>query len=305
VRGLARRDFLLTSGAFVAGTSLGLVASRHWLLRYTEPGKQYVLQQKQANLTRRLLSPEGRLIPVSFQGSLGALVDAGVIDPEKLNRLYAQRNARIPDWLDTALRSTSPEPMRISPGSAPFLLNVLWALGLSNRTEFNRRSPLQGENLPRFASTAGWVLGREPNGAAYFNSVPAVRLTGSQDRLVLEMAEGIYRPCCDNSTFFQDCNHGSAMLGLLELGASQGAEEGALWNLALVANIHWFPDNYLKIALYFEEVEGRAFGEVDAKKVLSRGFSAASGFNTNVLMRLVEGGLLPHSRGRDSAGCSV
>ena len=47
-------------------------------------------------------------------------------------------------------------------------------------------------------------------------------LTPEQQALVEKVSKGIYRPCCGNSVYFPDCNHGMAMLGLLELMASQG-----------------------------------------------------------------------------------
>ena len=42
----------------------------------------------------------------------------------------------------------------------------------------------------------------------------------------------VYRPCCDNATHFPDCNHGMAMLGLLELMAAQGASEEEMFAAA-------------------------------------------------------------------------
>jgi hypothetical protein len=44
-----------------------------------------------------------------------------------------------------------------------------------------------------------------------------IPLTAEQQALVEEVAAEIYRPCCNNSTLFPDCNHGMAMLGFLEL----------------------------------------------------------------------------------------
>lgn len=40
---------------------------------------------------------------------------------------------------------------------------------------------------------------------------------------VEEVAAAVYRPCCNNHTPFPGCNHGMAMLGLLELMAPQRA----------------------------------------------------------------------------------
>src|SRR3546814_19376416 len=91
---------------------------------------------------------------------------------------------------------------------------------------------MNGDSLYNFASTGGWTLGKEQNGGAYFNKFRIVELTPEQVALVTQVAKSTYRPCCNNSTFFQDCNHGSALLGLLHLGASQGLTENELYQAA-------------------------------------------------------------------------
>jgi hypothetical protein len=40
-----------------------------------------------------------------------------------------------------------------------------------------------------------------------------------QQKRLEEVTIGVFRPCCDNPHAFPDCNHGMAMLGLLELMA--------------------------------------------------------------------------------------
>jgi hypothetical protein len=302
---ISRREFLLSSSGFVVGASVAFVGSRYWLLNYTEPGKEYVLRQKQGRLRRALVSKEGKTIPVSFQSSVTKLTQEGVIDLKKWNTLYSTRSQKVPDQIKKALSSYSQDPIRFNTVSAPFLLNILWALGISNQTKFNDRSPLQGKSLPRYASTGGWVLGNNKDGATYFNQVANVPLNAKQERLVLEVAKNIYRPCCNNSTFFQDCNHGSAMLGLLELGASQGQEEEDLYAIALTANTYWFPETYLQMALYFEEIEGKSHNALPSRKLLSRELSSASGFKSNILRKLAQRNLLPGAKGGVSKGCSV
>ena len=305
-RPFSRRDFLVSLSSFVAGASIGFVGSRYWLFNYTEPGKQYLLQRKEEDLARRLMPPEGKAVSIVFKDALKKLVEAGVIDLEKWNTLYSKRRMEAPDWIATALLSHSEHPIHFDEISAPFLLNLLWALGISNKTRFNERSPLRGKRLPNFASTGGWKLGREQNGAAYFNQVSNVLLNEEQEQLVFEMAKGIYRPCCNNSTFFQDCNHGSAMLGLLELGASQGKREAELYSIALTANTYWFPESYVAIAHYFEDIEvNRRLKDVPPRELLSSLFSSARGFKINVLSNL-ERKILPGSKRRGSSGrCSA
>jgi len=93
----------------------------------------------------------------------------------------------------------------------------------------------------------------------------------------VRIAKSTYRPCCDNPTFFQDCNHGSALLGLLALGASQGLSEEELYREALAFNSFWFPRNYIRNALYMKAVQRQEWNDVDAKLLMGREFSSASG----------------------------
>lgn len=111
-------------------------------------------------------------------------------------------------------------------------------------------------------------------------------MTAHQQAMVLAVARATYRPCCNNSTLFQDCNHGSALLGLLELAASQGATMKGLYGLGLTANSYWFPDNYPKTALYFSHFHRQSWRDIDQKLILSAAYSSGSGWETNVNSRL-------------------
>ena len=42
------------------------------------------------------------------------------------------------------------------------------------------------------------------------------------------------------------------MLGLLEIMASQGANEQTMYKTALIVNSYWFPDTYKTIKIYME-----------------------------------------------------
>jgi hypothetical protein len=200
----------------------------------------------------------------------------GVIDASKFKQLYGDRGG-LPPELQDVLTSPSEQPVHLTRQSANFYVNLLWPLGLSNFMAANERSPVKGESLFNFASTGGWTLGREANGGQYFNKMRAVELTPEQEALAVRVAESTYRPCCDNSTFFQDCNHGSALLGAFELGASQGLTEDELYREAVAFNSFWFPSNYIQIALYFKAVKGVDWANVDPKTVMGKDFSTASG----------------------------
>jgi hypothetical protein len=68
-----------------------------------------------------------------------------------------------------------------------------------------------------------------------------------------------------------------AMLGLLELMASQGAAEEEMWQAALAANSYWFPDTYLTVASYFKE-RGALWKDVSPEEALGFNYSSAQGF---------------------------
>ena len=92
-------------------------------------------------------------------------------------------------------------------------------------------------------------------------------LTPEQQTLVEKVAKNIYRPCCDNSTYFPDCNHGMAMLGLLELMASRGVSEADMYKFTLEVNTLWFPSQYAAIKTLFVS-KNIDWNTVDPKKIL-------------------------------------
>lgn len=251
-----------------------------------------------------VLPSRGDRTTVVFGDSLLRLVRAGAIDPEKFSALYAARGG-LPDWLRPLFESASSEPILISEATAPYLLNLLWPLGLATKTRFNADSPLSGKRLATFASTAGWRLGRAGTGAAYFNRVATLQLSAEQEARVLEVARKTFRPCCNNSAFFQDCNHGSAMLGLLELGAAQDLSERDLYDLAKTANGYWYPAQYVEMALLFATVKDTPWKDVDPATAVGARFASASGWGANVHRPLLQTGLLGQAPGQPQVGCSA
>lgn len=233
--------------------------------------------------------------------SLVRLVRAQVLVPEKLHAIYAQRGG-IPRELEAALTSPMLEPIVLTRGNAALYVNLLWPVGLANRMRANDNSPINGRMRFGFASVGGWTLGAAPNGGFDFNHHEIVALTPQQDARAAQVARATYRPCCDNSTFFQDCNHGSALLGLLALGAAQGLNEDDLYREALAFNAHWFPDQYRLTAAFFRGATKREWAQLDPRVVLSAKFSSASGWRANVAGRGEAGG----SRAAPSGpGCSA
>ena len=278
-------------GAFAA-TRVGAypLAPSPTPLRFSEPTPDVFAQ---------VAPRSGIATGVTFSDSIAKLAAAGVIDPDKY-RGYA---GALPDWIDRALVTRSDEPIVFSRHTAPHLLVLLWAVGLANKAAFNAKSPIATLRIPGFASTGGWSLGREESGYVYFNSVEAVSLTTPQQAAVLEVATTTYRPCCDNSTFFQDCNHGSAMLGLLQIAASQGASTKDLYRIGLAANSYWFSENYAKTALYFAHFHLVTWRGLDPSLVLSGQLSSASGWAKNIDEPLRRAGLRLPGASDDQQGC--
>lgn len=250
-----------------------------------------------------VLPEAGYTSRVALRDAVLKLIEHGAIDPQKFATTYGSRGG-LPAELRYLIRWPSHLPIRLTRENAALYVNILWPLGLANHMNANDRSPLNGPSLSTFASTGGWNLGKAETGGDYFNKLAIVELTPEQEALVTRVAENAYRPCCGNSTFFQDCNHGSALLGLLELGAAQGLSEGELFREAVAFNSFWFPDTYVRTALYFKAVEGKDWVDVDPRIVMSASYSALRPWQTNVQTALAGiPNLIPEEQG--GAGCGT
>lgn len=250
----------------------------------------------------KVLPEQGFQSRIALRDSAVKLVKAGVIDRAKFEALYEDRGS-LPAELKTALDQSSDVPILLTRENANYYVNLLWPLGLANFMSTNKDSPVNGKSLFNFASTGGWNLGNEENGGAYFNKFPIVPLTSEQEALVTKIAQNTYRPCCNNSTFFQDCNHGSALLGLLQIGASQSLTAEELYREALAFNAFWFPHNYIQTALYFKAVKGIEWENIDPKLALGKDYSTISGWSGTVAKEVASRGLVSQTQG--GAGCGV
>lgn len=256
----------------------------------------------QSSPTPGALLPAGHTSRITLRDAGLKLAQKGVMDQEKVAALYGGAE-QIPVEIQEVLSSHQSSPMHVTHDNAGHYLNVLWAVGLANQMAANEASPVNGDNRYRLASTGGWTLGKAENGGEYFNQYPIVFLTPEQEELVVRLAKQMYRPCCNNHTFFQDCNHGSALLGLLQLGVTQGLSEAELYREALAFNALWFPQQYAELAVYFSEIEGILWPEVDPKIALSAPYSSSQGWQQNVHAVLQERSLLPQVQ--SSSGCGV
>lgn len=232
------------------------------------------LNYKQA--TDAILPRDGYQTKLVLGGIIPKMIAGGIIDRQKLQQYY-DRQGGLPAGMMAMMDQPSSQPLKVDSDNASWLLNLLWPIGLSNRMIINKQSLIAGPYLNYFASTGGWLLGKENNGGAYFNKYNLIPLTIAQEQRVRIIAETIYRPCCDNSTFFQDCNHGSAALALIELGVSQGLSDSQIYRTVLQFNSFWFPHEYSILAVYFKQIQNLNWDNVNPKTVLSYQYSSLSG----------------------------
>ena len=260
-----------------------------------------------AKLQAAVLPENGAVLPIVW-GDLGKkLVETGVIDSEKFEKVYENRGG-LSEEDKRLLYGLDNVNLEINEENSGLLLNLLWALGLGNKNEILEKGPMADRPatevaLPsdsksqvpngtvpkardikdqryggadKFASTGGWTLAKG-NSMDHYSKHSFVVLTAEQQAVVERVSKNIYRPCCDNSTYFPDCNHGMAMLGLVELMASQNISEKDMYKYALQVNSLWFPDTYLNIAKYLK-VKKIGWDKTDPKELLGANFSSASGY---------------------------
>jgi len=241
--------------------------------------KDLVINSNSSDVSKaEVLPKDGVILPVTW-GSIGKqMVEKGVIDAEKFESIYANRGG-LSEEEKTLLYGEGNGNIKITPENAGVILNLTWAFGLSNRNPILEEGPMMDPRYGGaggFASTGGWSVSKGSS-MDHYSKYQFVVLTEEQQNLVEKVSKNIYRPCCGNSTYFPDCNHGMAMLGLLELMASGGGTEEEMYKNALVVNSYWFPETYLTIEKYFEK-RGVAWSQVDAKEVLGELYSSGAGY---------------------------
>lgn len=216
-------------------------------------------------LKQEVLPQKGYATQLKWKDILKKLVEAGAIDRQK----YAEEAA----YLDADPESN----MQINEANAHFMVNTLWALGLTNKSKVLDEGLMRtsGTDTANFASTGGWTLGSK-GAMELYSSTPIIPLTDGQQDLVKKIADNVFRPCCNNATSFPDCNHGMAALGYIEWALYNGLSENQIYKDLLVLNSFWFPQNYVEMAVYFDK-QGIKWKDVDPKLALSSGYSSAQG----------------------------
>ncbi len=275
-----KRDYVLPASILISV----LVLSGTWIYTANLEGGKAGIGARQnatqaADALAEAVAPSGGVTLPARWGDLGEqLVKAGVIDETQFKAIYAQRGGLTADE-QALLDAPNNGNLTITPQNAGVVLNLLWAFGLGNKNPILENGPMQDPQYGgagRFASTGGWTIAAG-NAMSHYSQHQFATLTADQQAVVEKISKNIYRLCCGNSTYFPDCNHGMAMLGLLELMASQGATEDQMYQAALAANSYWFPDQYRTLAQYFES-KGVPWSSVDPRAVLGQQYSSAQGY---------------------------
>ena len=248
----------------------------------------------------RVIPSKGVELPVTWSDLGKQMVETGAIDAGKMAALYQNRGG-FPAEYRKLLEQGGNGKLMMTRENAPYLLNLLWALGLANKNAIlEDKTEMMNPNYGgagNFASTGGWTIAKG-DAMEHYNMHSFITLTTEQQRLVDKIARKIFRPCCGNSAHFPDCNHGMAMLGLLELMASQGVSEADMYKAALAVNSYWFPDTYLTIAMYMQS-KNVAWEDVSPKEMLGADYSSGAGFQ-NISSQVN----VPSGTGGDG-GCGV
>jgi hypothetical protein len=232
-------------------------------------------------VTESVIPKKGIKTKIVFGDAIVKLVSLGVIDKQKIEDIYKSRGGLSKVQKDM-LEKPNTEPLTINADNAQWLVNMLWPIGLANKMEINKQSPLNGANVNNYASTGGWTLGKEASGGAYFNKFDIIPLNADQQKHAKFLAEKIYRPCCDASSFFQDCNHGSAAMAIIELGIAQKLSDEEIFKTALAFNSYWFPQSYVETALYLKKVKNTNWDSMPAEQLLAKDYSSGSGWSKNI-----------------------
>lgn len=226
-------------------------------------------------------------LPVHWNGLGQLMVEVGVIDAEEFAAVYSERGG-LSDYEKALLvGNDADQKLFINPNNSGVVLNLLWALGLANKSSVLEKGPMvdpEYGGAEVFASTGGWTLAKG-DVLDHYNAHALLELTPRQEKLVEQVAKNVFRPCCNNSTYFPDCNHGMAMLGLLQLMASQDVSEQDMYKYALQVNSYWFPDTYLTIGKFFAERDVE-WSQVDPSTVLAADYSSSTGYGQ--ILDLVE-----------------
>ena len=249
---------------------------------------------------------EGFQINASFNDLGPKMLKSGIIDINKFKSVYEKSNQPLTKEQEEILTLGLDKKIKIDRENSYFLLNFFWAVGLNNKSKILDSGEMMKygglKEAGNFASTGGWSLAKGDT-MNFYSKTSLIPLTTEQEGLVEDVTSNIFRPCCNNSTAFPDCNHGMALLGVMQLMAANGATETEMYEAGKYFNAFWFPGNYYDLAIYFKNKENISFKDIDAKLLLSKDYSSATG-SQNIKKWLSEQGLIEEPP-KTGGGCGV
>lgn len=270
---LDKRRVLVPALAVVALITTFLFGVLFQRVNELKSGGATVKDQKPLVDKEKVIPSKGFELPISW-GDLGPkLIASGVIDQNKFIQAVNLNSDE-----EKILKEGTEGNININADNSQFVVDFLWAIGLAQKSNAYTDGPMGKENKKdagNFASTGGWNLAKA-KAINYLGKYELFNLSPDQQKRVEDIAKNIYRPCCDNSTWFPDCNHGMAALAAIEMMVAKNLPDDEIYKNVLKLNSFWFPGTYLTTAEYFA-TQGVTWDKVDAKKVLSAEFSSSTG----------------------------
>lgn len=210
---------------------------------------------------------EGFVTKVKWGNIVSKMVRDGALNPQKLEGILRRRYGQEmkPEW--RAILAGKDTNLQINNDNAVFMMYVLWTFAKNNKNQILVDSPF----VKYFKNYDIGV------GHAGYGDLSILSLTPAQQKIAKEVAENANRPCCNNSTAAPDCSHGYSALGLVELMASQGFSRAEIFNTFVKFNSYWFPETYIKDALYFKIAKGENWSSVDKEVIAGKKYSSLSG----------------------------
>ncbi len=263
----------------------------------------------QTLLAAQITPTTGYTLSFKWGASIHKLVETGALNVSNLSIILNNSKQPLTPVEKSILNGTYNGYIQFNSTNAEFVQLILWSLGINNNntilnngpiinasipyaTQINNNATLNQKVTPQyvashyFASTGGYG----PLGKLQLGGLDIINLTSQQQALMYDVATHSYRPCCDNPTAFPDCNHGAAALGLVELLASQNANQSQMFDAVKYFYQYQFPQQYTEIAAYFDS-HGENYSQVNSSEVMGYSFSSYSGFS-NVNQYLIKNGIL-------------
>jgi hypothetical protein len=209
----------------------------------------------------------GFTIGAKWNGIVSKMIDYGALDPQKLENILTKRYGQEMKQQWREVLSGENANLKINSDNAVFMMYLLWVLAKHNNNQILHDSPFA-------QSFNNYDIGVGRSG---YGDTELLLLTSAQQKLVKEVAENAYRPCCGNSTARPDCSHGFSALGLIQLMASQDFSKEEIFDAFVKFNSFWFPETYIKDALYFKITDGKKWSEVDKNLIAGMDYSSLSG----------------------------